>query len=272
MTVIAVIDKTGRIPQAEMDRAIAAFQIQVSRDLYPVYGVDATILSCRNEYEAPSGAWFTWIVDIMDEEGLNGYHFVDNMVGNIVGTGAKGYAVGTASGNPFGLVKYSSSWTITCSHEIIEKLVNPYLDRQVTNLDVDKDGNASEDLLMEIADPVQANAYQINNILVSNFVYPEYYTDALAIAGKKYDHIGVIKGPLEIAEGGYYSFKRRGGQWWQGFKTLNVVLYKSIAEGRTLTSVQAERLVRQICWGLVAVMGLLVTITLIKRKKNNGTI
>lgn len=189
MTIVAVIDKTGRISAAEMSRAVAAFQRQVSEHLAPVYGVNAEIIACRYESEAPSGAWFTWIVDTMDTEGLNGYHFVDNINQKIVGTVVKGYAVGTASGNPFGLVKYSSSWTITASHEIIEKLVNPWLDRQVTQVDADKDGIASEDLLMEIADPVQANAYSIDGVLVTNFVYPEYYTDVLAVSGRIYDHI-----------------------------------------------------------------------------------
>lgn len=265
MIVVAVIDKTGKIPLNVLERAVAAFQTQVSRDLYPVYGVDARIMACQNEYDAPADAWFTWIVDIMDTEGLNGYHYVDNIPGKIVGTGVKGYAVGTASGKPFGLVKYTPNWTITVSHEIIEKLVNPYLDKQVLQVDVDKDGVANEDLLMEIADPVQANAYYIDTISVTNFVYPEYYTDAVAIAGRKYDHVGVISSPKEIAEGGYFSFKR-GGQWWQGFKTLNVVLYKKISDKKALTATEMERLVRQLFWLVFGIIASSVLISFIIKK------
>lgn len=267
MTIVAVIDKTGKIAYPILEKAVTAFQTQISRDLYPVYGVNAQIIACRSESEAPSGSWFTWIVDVMDNEGLNGYHLVDNINQKIVGTGAKGYAVGTASGNPFGLVKYGGGWTITASHEIIEKLVNPWLDRQASKVDVDQDGLANEDLLMEIADPVQANAYSIDGVMVTNFVYPEYYTDVLPIEGRKYDYMGVISKPKEIAEGGYFSFKR-GSQWYQGFKTLNVVIFKSLAEGKGLTSSQATRLVRQIFWILLggAVLGIIIKI--VKDRKN----
>ncbi|MBA4849036.1 hypothetical protein [Emticicia sp. BO119] len=257
---IGVINKTGRISQADMRRAVEAFQIQVSRDLAPVYGVDAIIRSYNVESDAPAGTWFTWIVDNIDLAGLNGYHFIDNSASKVIGTGQKGYAVGANSGLPYGIVAYrADNWTIVTSHEIIEKLVNPYLDKQAANVDVDKDGNASEDMLMEIADPVQANAYSINGVQVTNFVYPEYYTDAVALAGRKYDYMGVIAGPKEIAEGGYFSFKR-GGQWWQGFKTLNVVLYKKISEKKELTATELERLIRQIFW---VVFGIIATSVLI---------
>lgn len=266
MIQIGIIDKTGKISYADMSRAIEAFQIQVSRDLYAAYGVDAVIRYYNAESDAPAGTWFTWIVDSLDVAGLNGYHYVDNTAAKVVGTGAKGYAIGSNSGLPYGIIAYNpTTWTIIASHEIIEKLVNPYLDRQAANVDVDKDGVASEDLLMEIADPVQANAYLINGVQVTNFVYPEYYTDAVAIAGRKYDHVGVISSPKEIAEGGYFSFKR-GGQWWQGFKTLNVVLYKKISEKKALTATELERVVRQLFWVVFGIIASSVLINFIIKK------
>ncbi|WP_337044232.1 hypothetical protein [Emticicia sp. 17c] len=263
---VGIIDLTGRISYTEMQRAINAFQKQVNLHLFPRYGVEATINHYFLETDAPSGTWFTWIVDEMDTQGLNGYHFIDNIAGSIVGTGAKGYAVGTASGNPFGLVKYSPNWTITCSHEIIEKLVNPYIDRQVKT-DVDNDGVVNEDLLMEIADPVQANAYEIDGIMVTNFVWPEYYTDLLPISGRKYDQMGVISKPNELAEGGYFSFKR-AGQWWQGFKSLNRVVYKKLSDNQPLTSSEGSYILKVALYTVLGILVILALTKAVKRKKN----
>ncbi|MBA4849502.1 hypothetical protein [Emticicia sp. BO119] len=263
---IGIIDLTGRISFTDMQRAIAAFQIQVDRDLFPAYGKEAKINYYSTQSDAPAGTWLTWIVDSMDTEGLNGYHFIDNISSKIVGTGIKGYAVGNNSGNPFGLVKYSANWTITCSHEVLEKLVNPYIKIQV-KLDADGDGVSDEELLMEIADPVQANAYEIDGVKVSNFVYPAYYSDLAAVPGRKYDYMGIITRPKEIAEGGYFSFKR-AGQWIQGYRFRNIVTFKKLLGGDSLSSDEMGLLLKQVLIGVVSILGVVIIVKLLKRKRN----
>lgn len=54
----------------------------------------------------------------------------------------------------------------------------------------------------EVCDPVQSDYYLIDGVAVSNFVTPDFFSPVVT-RGDKFDHMGVLKKPFEIADGGY---------------------------------------------------------------------
>lgn len=69
----------------------------------------------------------------------------------------------------------------------------------------------------EVADACQSpeHGYEIDGILVSDFVYPAwFFTD---INSKKYDHMGYLNQPLAILPGGYMMIFRvpNNGSGWE---------------------------------------------------------
>ena len=122
-------------------------------------------------------------------------------------------------GQPFALIAASSNldtWSLTASHEMLEMLVDPFGNRQVTG-DSPKRGQARVSFLVEVCDPSEAAtfAYTANGILVSDFYTPHYF-DPVAAVAVRYSFTGAIKKPRQVLRGGYLSWKDPvSGHWWQ---------------------------------------------------------
>lgn len=89
-----------------------------------------------------------------------------------------------------------SRWDEVLSHELMEMVINPYLNLEVARL--------SSDLVQlipyEICDPVQGTYKYINGFKMSNFVYPNYFKEG---ATGPFDLLGLVKSPFEILPTGY---------------------------------------------------------------------
>jgi hypothetical protein len=223
---IVLIDLTNQISFAELSRVAAALQKQVQADFAEQWDVTATVTAGIVANLVP-GVWPIYVVPQLDVAGLYGYHYVD------------------ANQVPYAKIQYRENWTITASHELLEMLVNPTLDRyQLTDISANFEGD--ERFLVEVAGPVQSIAfgYLIDGVLVSNFMYPAYF-DLLAVTGKKYDHLGVIQKPRSILDGGYVSFLDNLGQWWQAFGIQNKVDLRRLGESTgTLAAETQDRIYR----------------------------
>ncbi|MGB1014164.1 MAG: hypothetical protein ACPG4T_08535 [Nannocystaceae bacterium] len=68
-----------------------------------------------------------------------------------------------------------SGWTVTLSHEVLEMLVNPRTDRLVRG-PAPYQGGKNTLYVEEICDPVSARKYELDDISVSDFVYPGWFT------------------------------------------------------------------------------------------------
>jgi hypothetical protein len=183
---IALVSWTRRTDSRDVSHVAAALQKQALRDLAPIWSVAATVDVFPSLRAVPAGYWPVVVVD--DVKGAAGYHQ-------------------DSHGQPYALVEYSASWSLTASHEVLEMLCDPWGRRVVAGRSP-KPGQGQVEFLVEACDPCEAStyAYTINGVLVSDFITPYYY-DPRRTVGARYSFTGAVKRPRTILPGGYVS-------WW----------------------------------------------------------
>jgi hypothetical protein len=193
---VVLQDKSSlNLPIAQLDSVAEALQTQLDRDFTPVWGVRALVQAIERTHAVPHGAWPMCILDKSDA-GL-GVH-LDN------------------HGKPFAEIQAGTDWTITASHEMLEMLVDPLGKKLMSDKDIDpaSDGHQVQ-YLVEVGDPVEVFAYQINGVSLSDFITPEYY-DLNASAGTSYDFLNQLQSALEVPAGCYISWlDPQDGRWHQ---------------------------------------------------------
>jgi hypothetical protein len=193
---VGLVDKTGKLDPHLISEAAAALNIQVIRDLGPLWNVQATVLALPDPKQIPSGVWPVFLVAKLPP-GEGGVHL-------------------DKKNQPYSLVigtPDSDDWTIDASHETLEMLVDPAGNRLQTSRAIAIAGEGVEDTtgqfeyLVEACDPCEANqyAYSIDGIAVSDFITPHYY-DPVTTAGTRYSFGGNIERPRQLLPGGYISF------------------------------------------------------------------
>lgn len=197
MVNIGLVAEDSSIWFDELVSVASALQIQVIRDFGPLWNVTANVLPYHKLEDVPAGTWPLVIMDSIDNPGAEGIHQDQN-------------------GLPISLVKFDSGWTLTASHECLEMLADPNGDRMKQGLSpVAYQGTV--DFLCEVCDPCEdpSFAYEINGIVVSDFILPAYYGNIFTdMENLKYDFTENIKKPFEIPQNGYISWKV-GDVWFQ---------------------------------------------------------
>ena len=193
---VVLVDTTGEVKPATMAAAAEALNVQVTRDLPQFWNVHATVSYRPDPNSIPQGMWPVQLVkSLPPDEG--GFHM-------------------TRHNQPYSKVIVtlgSDDWTIDASHETVEMLVDPYGNRLQTSnaITVDQgqigDAEGKYEYLVEACDPCEANncAYQIDGILVSDFITPDFY-DPAATSSARYSFTGAVKKPRQILPGGYISW------------------------------------------------------------------
>src|SRR5437899_2827813 len=199
---IAIINASTVISDEELLRVVLALKAQLNRDFEPAWGLSATLLPILRGETPPDGAWWLTIADDSDVAMALGYHDL------------------TKEGNPLGLVfaktdlDFGYSWTVTASHELLEMLADPDINlmayRQVTR-------RQTWFYAYEVCDAVETDAlgYQIDGVLVSDFVTPEWFEGFRAPGSVKFDFQGHVERPFGILPGGYMLVFEvgKGGHW-----------------------------------------------------------
>ena len=186
---IALVSKTTEIGPKELARVAAALTTQLSRDFAPAWSVDAAVTAARR---VPRAAW---PLIVTDDAAAAGVHLDDH-------------------GRPTAVVDYADDWTKAASHELLEMCADPYGNRLVTARAV-KPGQGRVEYLVEVCDPCEAVAYEIDGVAVSDFYTPRYF-DPAPRAGVRYSHTGAITRPRQVLRGGYLSWRVPStGEWWQ---------------------------------------------------------
>jgi hypothetical protein len=196
---LCVFNESTVLTDAQVEAIVSTLQQQVSEDFQPHYGVDASLVFIPSGQSIPTNAWWLGVFDNSDQAGALGYHDTTN------------------EGLPLGKVfagtdlQYGASWTVTMSHEILEMVEDPFCDYLVMA------GAGRHHVLYadEACDAVEADnyGYKINNIPVSNFVLPSWYSPSFP---GPWDRQGLLKAPFTLLPGGYVSiYSFTGGGWNQ---------------------------------------------------------
>lgn len=156
----------------------------------------AQVVALPEGAKPPVGAWNLILLDTTDQEGALGYH--DDVEGTEIPY--TDVFVKTAR-------EYGDSPSAVASHELLEMLVDPYVNKPRTAR------HAGKLYIMEICDAVQGEDYDVGEpqgvktgTMVANFVNPAYYglpqpADPHAMSFRP----GEIVVPFSIAKEGYIS-------------------------------------------------------------------
>jgi hypothetical protein len=111
-------------------------------------------------------------------------------------------------------LKIGASWSVTASHELLEMLADPNINLTVFVQNADTTGTL---YAYEACDASEAETlgYQIDNILLSDFVFPSWFESFRAQNSTQFDQTGHIQGPLQLLPGGYIGvFDVSAGTGW----------------------------------------------------------
>lgn len=191
MIEIAIKNLSTSVSQAEIAKDLPAFQTQVSRDFASVWGIDAKLHLLDKSAALPGGFWQLNIFEDADAANALGYHE----------TTAKGLPLGKVFAKT--TIDDGGLWTVTFSHELLEMLLDPYINLTVA------DSATRRSYSFEACDAVEADelGYKINGIQVSDFALPSYFEPDITLAKThKRSFCGHVTKPFELASGGYASF------------------------------------------------------------------
>ena len=194
---VALVSEESRITMRELSGVAAALQKQATRDLGPIWQVEATVTSFEQLDDLPLDYWPIIVKDDIGDPNAAGYHEDEN-------------------GQPFSLVEYSRGWTLTASHEVLEMLVDPFGRRLVAGESPIKSQGRVR-FLVEVCDPSEAEqySYHVNGVRVSDF-YTTHFFDPKKNSGVRYSFTEAITAPKQVLPGGYLSwYDSEKRQWWQ---------------------------------------------------------
>lgn len=192
----ALVSELSEISFSELTQVGAALQKQVSRDLSPIWKVEATVDTFHNLKDVPTGYWPIIIEKDIDQPNVAGFHT-------------------DKDGQPIAFVLYNNSWPLTASHECLEMLANPgHLCIPGPSI---MSGQGRVEYLKEVCGPCENPdfAYTVNGVMVSDFITPQFF-DPVRTTSVRYSFTGAVKGPREVLKGGYLTWRDPVTRhWWQ---------------------------------------------------------
>jgi hypothetical protein len=185
---IALVRYHDEVPIDEFFTVAAALQTQATRDVAPIWGVQAVISPFLKLEHVPPGYFPLVVVDAV--RGGHDYHVPEQ-------------------GLPMAVVQFlpGTAWSVLASHEMIEMIVDPggNLTASAWVPDV-----GWRQYIVEVCDPCQDVFYLIGNVAVSDFVTPDYY-DPSTTRDVRYSFTGALRAPLMLTADGYVSYMTSDG-------------------------------------------------------------
>jgi hypothetical protein len=205
--IISVINHSkGLIKDEELERAIRAINRQIAEDFEPYWSFGATLRLEGRSRERPSKR--DPAADMRGEAVIYVFNQADVKEG--VSHHDKNYR-----GIPYGFVfaalssELGEQWSVTLSHEALEMVADPENNLYVLGPHPD---NPKLNVFhwYEMCDAVQTETYEIDQIEVSNFVLPLYFTSSDEKGGRNDFLSRAYKGKtlksFGINPGGYTGF------------------------------------------------------------------
>ena len=201
---VLVVNLSTTIDDDTFDRAVAAVQAQVNTDFQPVWGVGAHLAVQRLDLAGRPAD-----VDGATQAILYvGDHTGDPTAGI---SSVFGYHDRTRSGLPYAFIYLDvctlrgEPWTCTLSHEVLELLADP--DTTATAPGPAPEGSGLEGEApygLEVCDPTQGDRYEIDGVLVTNFVTRAYFGQGVAGAATNFLELDLA--PFGVRPGGYTQY------------------------------------------------------------------
>lgn len=183
--IISIINHTnGKISDEVVQGTLRAINRQIKEDFEPYWSLGATLRlegkagKKPKEQEAADmrGDAIIYLWDNVNVDDALGYHDTNNR------------------GIPFGFVftelskQLGEKWSVTLSHEALELIGDPEVNLLVAG---PHPSNSKLDVFhwYEMCDAVQAEVYKIDDVEVSNFVLPLYFTGGEEVGGRN-DFLG----------------------------------------------------------------------------------
>ena len=193
---IACVNQATTPLSVDLDELIAAMQEYVDKHVAPVWSTPARLVRSSDFIK---GAWGLVFLDDSDHADTLGIHDL------------------TDEGLPLAKVfvratlKSGETVSVCASHELVEMLVDPAVNLLVV-------GPRRKLYAYESADPVEELSFKVNNLPMSDFVYPSYFEAFRKPKSVQFDHLKKLKKPFEIHSGGYLSVFQNG-KWKPVFAT-----------------------------------------------------
>jgi hypothetical protein len=205
---LAMINACTVLSDAEIQKALPAFNKQLARDFAPIWGVESHIRFIGKGKTIPKGYWWISILDDADGAGYLGYHDLT----------PEGYPLGKAFAKTD--IDNGYNWTITATHEILEMLIDPSINLVAF---IEEGKYAGKLFAYEVCDACEADelGYNIDGTMVSDFVTLDYF-EWFHTKTTGFDFRNKIKAPFQILPGGYMSvYDIRDGNGWQQITAQN---------------------------------------------------
>jgi hypothetical protein len=199
---ISVINESTVLADTDVEPVVAALQKQVTDDFGPIWGTNAELKIVAKDTQPPNGSWWLVLLDDSDQANALGYHDL------------------TTEGMPIGKafaasdLKAGTSWTVTASHELLEMLGDPNINLTVF---VQNSNAAGALYAYEVCDACEDDSlgYKIDNVLLSDFVYPAWFEGFRTEGSTQFDRMNKIHNPFELVAGGYIGvFNVASGSGW----------------------------------------------------------
>lgn len=198
---VALTAEPGLVDSHELAVVAAALQTQVTDAFAPIWHAPATVAAFPDASKIPPGYWPIIVKHDLGEPGALGYHVDPHR-------------------QPTSYVEHGDDWSVTASHELLEMLGDPWGNRLVACMDPRGPEYGHAHVLVEVCDPCEAFTYPVLGVKVSDFVEPGYYGShrwsfgKLPANGQTASFLGTVQ-PLQVASGGYLSWRASDGSWWQ---------------------------------------------------------
>jgi hypothetical protein len=213
--IISLINRSKKILDHEAQQAIRAINRQIAEDFEPYWSFGAKLRlegaigkrANADELSDMRGDAVLYLIDKADENDALGWH--DRNYRDI----------------PYGFVflelcaANNENWTVTLSHEALELVGDPAANLLVQG-PCPSDKSRQVFHMFEMCDAVQAEKYKIDQIEVSNFVLPSYFSPGEQ-DGRRNDFLGTKYGRGKSLEsfgmnpGGYVNyFDPKDEKWY----------------------------------------------------------
>lgn len=186
---IAAVSQSTLITGTEVDAICKALSYQATHHIAPAWGLSTVSVARKTPGTTD---WQLIFLDNSDQAEALGYH-------EDLANGLPVMKVFVKSCRQDGV-----SESACASHELAESLADAFLARAEVN--------AGRAWACEIGDPAQSLTYEVEGVVVQDFVTPQWF-GAPATPGSKLCHTGEIKKPFEVPRGGYAQYTTDLRSW-----------------------------------------------------------